>query len=101
MRPLLVCLHDATPAYARETHVMVRELAPLIGRRLSFAVVPNWHGRWPLEAHSDYCGMIRESCDEILLHGYFHRRERGLGPTSLLVGRHDEMNGLGAEETQR
>ena len=40
MRRFLVCIHDATPAYARETRVMIRDLAPFLGRRLSFGVVP-------------------------------------------------------------
>ena len=50
-RRFLVCIHDATPAYARETRVMIRDLAPFLGRRLSFGVVPNWYGKWPLTAH--------------------------------------------------
>ena len=50
MAPFLVCIHDATPAYARETHVILRDLTPLLGRHLSVGVVPNWHGAWPLTA---------------------------------------------------
>ena len=99
VRPFLVCIHDATPAYTRETRVMIRDLAPLIGRRLSFGVVPDWDGQWPLAAHPDYCRLVRESSEELLLHGYFHRRQRGWGPTTLFVGSCDEMNGLDAEET--
>ena len=101
MRRFLVCIHDATPAYARETRVMIRDLAPLLGRRLSFGVVPDWHGEWPLAAHPDYCRLVRESSEELLLHGYFHQRQRGWGPTTLLAGRSDEMNGLDPEETRR
>ena len=101
MRPFLVCIHDATPAYARETRVMIRDLAPLLGRRLSFGVVPNWHGEWPLAAHPDYCRLVREGSEELLLHGYFHQRRRGWGPTTWFAGRCDEMNGLDAEETRR
>ena len=99
--PFLVCIHDATPAYARETGVMLRDLAPLLGRRLSFAVVPDWHGEWPLTAHPEYCRLIRESSEELLLHGYFHQRQRGRGSASLLTGSADEMNGLNLEETRR
>jgi hypothetical protein len=99
VRPFLACIHDATPAYARETRMMIRDLEPLLGRRLSFAVVPNWHGEWPLAAHPDYCRLVRESSEELLLHGCFHRRERGRGAVSLLVGGDDEMNGLGPDET--
>ena len=101
MRPFLVCIHDATPAFASETRAMIRDLAPLVGRRLAFAVVPDWHGAWPLAAHPGYCRLLRESADELLLHGYSHRRERGRGPVSLLAGGSDEMNGLDGEATRR
>jgi hypothetical protein len=97
----LVCVHDATPAHARETRIMLRDLAPLVGRRLSLGVVPDWHGEWPLAAHPDYCRLVRESSEELLLHGYFHQRRRGLGPTTLLAGGCDEMNGLDPDETRR
>jgi peptidoglycan/xylan/chitin deacetylase (PgdA/CDA1 family) len=101
MRPFLVCIHDATPAHARETRAIVRDLAPLVGRRLSFGVVPDWHGAWPLAAHPDYCRLVQDASEELLLHGYFHRRRRGWGPTTLLAERCDEMNGLDADETRR
>ena len=64
-RRFLVCIHDATPLYTRETRLMIRDLAPLIGRRLCFAVVPNWHGKWPLSAHPDYCRFVRESSEAL------------------------------------
>ena len=99
--PFLVCIHDATPAYARETRLMIADLAPLLARRLSFGVVPDWHGAWPLAVHPDYCRLVRESSEELLLHGYFHRRQRGWGPTKWLTDGSDEMNGLDAEETRR
>jgi hypothetical protein len=101
MRRFLVCIHDATPAYARETRAMIRDLAPLIGRRLSFGVVPDWRGEWPLAAHPGYCALVRESSEELLLHGYRHRRDLGLGPTAWIAGRGDEMNGLDPGETRR
>ena len=99
-RRFLVCIHDATPAYACETRMLIRDLAPLLGRRLSFGVVPNWYGEWPLAAHPDYCRLVMENSEELLLHGYFHRRQRGLGPTTFLTGGNDEMNGLDPEETR-
>jgi hypothetical protein len=97
----LVCIHDTTPAYAHETRLMIRDLAPLLGRRLTCAVVPDWHGEWPLASHPDYCRLIRESAQELLLHGYFHRRQRGWGPTTTIGERGDEMNGLDGDETRR
>ena len=101
MRRFLVCIHDATPAYVRETRVMIRDLAPLVGRRLSFGVVPNWHGEWALTAHPDYCRMIRDGSEELLLHGYSHQRAKGRGPITWLAERSDEMNGMDPDETRR
>ena len=101
MRPFLVCIHYATPAYSPETRAMFRDLAPLLGRRISVGVVPDWHGKWPLAAHPDYCRLVQEGAQELLLHGYFHQRQRGGGPISMLTDRADEMNGLNLEETRR
>ena len=101
MPHFLVCIHDATPAYARETRDMIRDLAPLVGRRFSCGVVPDWHGEWPLAAHSDFCELVREASDELLLHGYFHRRQRGWGPIALIAEHSDEMNGLDRKGTRR
>ena len=100
MRPFLVCVHDATPAYAREIQAMLRDLAPLIGRRLSLGVVPNWNRQWHLTGHPEYCRLIRENAEELLLHGYFHRRQRGWGPATWLAEGSDEMNGLDVQETR-
>lgn len=100
MRPFLVCIHDATPAHARATRSMIRDVAPLLGRRFALAVVPDWCGEWPLVAHPDYCRLISESSEELLLHGCFHRRRRGRGPVSWLADGTDEMNGLDERETR-
>jgi uncharacterized protein len=100
MKYFLVCIHDATPAHARETRMIIRDLVPLVGRRVSFGVVPDWHGQWPLAGHPDYCRLVREHASELLLHGYFHRRRRGAGPTTLLTESGDEMNGLDRDETR-
>jgi hypothetical protein len=80
---------------------MLRDLAPVVGRRLSLGVVPDWHGRWPLASHPEYCRLIRQGAEELLLHGCVHQRRRGRGPVSLLTDRADEMNGLDRDETQR
>lgn len=101
MQRFHVCIHDATPASARETRVMIGDLAPLLGRCFSLAVVPDWHGAWPLAAHPDYCRLVRDSSEELLLHGYFHQRHRGWGPITLLTENSDEMSGLGPDETRR
>ncbi|HEX2165686.1 MAG TPA: DUF2334 domain-containing protein [Longimicrobiales bacterium] len=100
-RTFVVCIHDATPAYARETRILLRDLAPLVGRRISLGVVPDWHGAWPLASHPDYCRLVQERSQELLLHGYHHRRARGYGPASWLAERSDEMNGLDRGQTLR
>lgn len=100
MRPFLVCLHDVTPAYDVETRRILRDLAPLVGRRLSLGVVPDWSGEWPLAAHPAYCELVGNAAEELLLHGYHHRRARGWGPVTLLAERSDEMNGLDRDETR-
>lgn len=101
MPPFLICVHDATPAYDLETRAITRNFEPLVGRRLSFGVVPDWHGRWPLDAHPAYCDLVQSASEELLLHGYFHRRRHGVGPVSLLAEGSDEMNGLDPEDTRR
>ena len=100
MRRFHVCIHDATPAYACETRALIRDLIPFLGRRLSVAVVPNWHGEWPLAAHPDYCRLLRDASEELLLHGFLHQRRRGWGPTALVAGSSDEMNGLDRDEAR-
>ena len=70
MKHFLVCVHDATPAYARETRVMIRDLAPVPGRRLSFGVVPNWHGEWPLGGAARVLPAAPDASEELLLHGW-------------------------------
>jgi hypothetical protein len=101
MSRFLVCIHDATPAYAHETRVMIGDLAPILGRRLCFGVVPNWHGQWPLAAHPDYCRLLQDSSGELFLHGVFHERQRGWGLATWLAERSDEMDGLNRDETRR
>lgn len=101
LRAFLVCVHDATPAYARQTQALLGDLAPLVGRRLSLGVVPNWHGAWPLTAHPGYCRLLQESAAELLLHGYTHRRQRGWGPTTWLAEHSDELSALSPSETHR
>ena len=80
---------------------MLRDLAPLLGRRLAVGVVPDWHGAWPLAAHPGYCRLVRDGAEELLLHGYHHRRVRGGGPVTWLAERSDEMRGLDADATRR
>lgn len=96
----IICIHDVTPAYEREIRRMIRDLAPIAGRRLTLGIVPDWHGLWPLGRHVEYCSFVSESADELLLHGCHHQRRVGAGPVTYLTGGSDEMNGLDGDATR-
>jgi hypothetical protein len=80
---------------------MIRDLAPLLGRRFSLGVVPDWHGERPLAADPEYCRLVQASSEELLLHGYFHHRQHGRGLTTFLAEGSDELNGLDSQGTRR
>jgi predicted deacetylase len=71
---LLVSIHDVTPAL--ESGVLrlwemcaARDLSPAL------LVVPDWHGRWPLDRHPGFVRWLRERAAggaEIVLHGERH-----------------------------
>lgn len=71
---LLVTIHDVTPALQAE----VRALWALCRRHAvvpGLLVVPDWHGRAPIEADAAFLDWIREAADagaELFLHGYRH-----------------------------
>lgn len=74
-RPLLVSLHDVTPAHAgaiRRAFALLQEFGVT---RYALFVVPDWHGKWPLGEHPDFVAQIRERAAlgcEIMLHGLRH-----------------------------
>ena len=77
---LLVSIHDVTPAHADSVDRLWRictdrAVIPAL------LVVPNWHGRWPLETHPGFVEWVRGCVAEgaeIALHGERHD-EIGLG----------------------
>src|SRR5689334_11348235 len=70
-----VSVHDVSPAWAPEIEMAVA-LARRHGIQPALLVVPDFHGAWPLLAHSAFCRLLqawnREGC-ETYLHGFFHR----------------------------
>ncbi len=71
---LLVSIHDVTPAMATSIGVLWT-LCKRFGVTPALLVVPDWHGRWPLEHHPLFVSWLRERVDEgaeILLHGERH-----------------------------
>jgi predicted deacetylase len=71
---LLVSIHDVTPALADGVR-RLWDLCAARGVRPALLVVPEWHGEWPLEAHSGFVTWLRaRAADgaEIVLHGERH-----------------------------
>lgn len=71
---LLVSIHDVTPALERGV-LRLWELCTACGIRPALLVVPDWHGRWPLEEHPAFVHWLRDRAGagaEIVLHGERH-----------------------------
>lgn len=71
---LLVSIHDVTPAHEPRVRALWRLCAGL-GVTPALFVVPNWHGRWPLERYPSFALWIRERAAEgadVFLHGERH-----------------------------
>lgn len=71
---LLVSIHDVTPAHADAIQELWRVCAER-GVRPALLVVPDWHGRWPIERSTDFLRWTRARADEgceIFLHGERH-----------------------------
>ena len=89
---LLVSIHDVTPALADGVE-RLWALCAGRGLRPALLVVPDWHGRWPLERHPDFVGWLRARAAEgaeIVLHGERHDEDglpRGLGDALRAWGR--------------
>ncbi len=73
-------------------------LEPLVGKTISAAVVPNWHGAL-FGAKFDLVSSMTRQFGEILLHGWTHQRETGGGIISYCTSGSDEFTGLSLEET--
>lgn len=73
--PVHVTIHDVSPAWAREVDVALA-MCHEAGVRPSLLVVPDFHGKAPLDANPAYQERLRAleaDGHEIYLHGYFHR----------------------------
>ena len=73
--PVHVSIHDVSPAWEREIDLAL-ELTSAIGVKPALLVVPNFHGRWPLDEHPEFCARLRGLQDaghEIYLHGFLHK----------------------------
>lgn len=71
---LLVSIHDVTPAFRAEVETL-DAMCAAVGAVPALLVVPDWHGRWPLEGSADFVAWVRGRARdgaEIVLHGERH-----------------------------
>jgi uncharacterized protein len=73
--PVHVSIHDVSPAWKRQFELAL-EMCAAVGAKPALLVVPNFHERWPLDAHPDFCARLRAlqaAGHEVFLHGFFHK----------------------------
>ena len=71
---LLVSIHDVTPAFAAQAQ-RLWSLCRQFGVTPALLVVPNWHGKWPLQHDDAFIAWVRDCADkgaEVFLHGERH-----------------------------
>ncbi|MBI3862257.1 MAG: hypothetical protein HY290_10215 [Planctomycetia bacterium] len=96
-----VMLHDVAPIYATHVAEFTRSMRPLVGNRMSAAVVPCWGGV-PLGEHDrPFLDRVREDYANLLLHGFEHFRPGRRSFISRIADGKDEMKGLDPAETDR
>jgi predicted deacetylase len=76
MSSFLLVLHDVAPETWSDYRRFVEEVDALGPIPMTWLVVPDFHNRQPLEAHSGLRRRLEERLargDELALHGYFHQ----------------------------
>lgn len=74
-----VSIHDVSPAFEREIDDALAACAE-VSAKPALLVVPNFHGKWPLDRYPAFVERLRALRDdghEIILHGFFHASEGG------------------------
>jgi predicted deacetylase len=72
-----VSIHDVSPAATAEVEEALTACEE-VGATAALLVVPNFHGKWPLDRYPAFVGRLRALQDaghEIHLHGFFHQAE--------------------------
>ncbi len=109
MKKLHLTVHDVSPAHANTVKQIHSALLQLGVVRYSMLVVPDYHGKWPLDEFPEFCEWLEqlsESGVEMVLHGCRHERSAaGLGITdrirsSLFTRNEGEFLGLDEEEAE-
>ncbi|MEX1045019.1 MAG: polysaccharide deacetylase family protein [Chthoniobacterales bacterium] len=110
-RALAVSVHDVSPLTREVVDVMLRDLASAGLKVTSLLVVPDHHHRANVDEDPEFLAWLRarqEEGHEIVLHGFYHRREAaaGGGLVSKIVTEHytageGEFYDLDYEEARR
>lgn len=110
-RALAVSVHDVSPPTRETTERMLNDLAGIGIGVTSLLVVPDHHRRADIDKDPAFLAWLRrkeEAGHEIILHGFYHRREprEGDGAGRRLVTEHytageGEFYDLGYEEARR
>lgn len=90
---MLVVVHDFSSVFLSELTHITRMLEPLVGQRMSAAIVPRWHGSSCCVSNAAYRDLLKNYSGH-LLHGWTHQSASRLRPFSLLTGSADEFRGL-------
>lgn len=110
MKKLHLSVHDVSPAHEstlRKIHSALEQLGIV---RYSMLVVPDHHGKWPLEDFPEFCGWLGQLAEngvEIVLHGCRHEgdiEELNLPDrirSRLFTRNEGEFLGLGEESAEK
>jgi predicted deacetylase len=74
MAPTHVSIHDVSPAFDVEIGEALA-MCEAVGARAALLVVPDFHGKWPLDRYPAFAARLRDlqaAGHEIHLHGYYH-----------------------------
>ena len=90
---MLVVVHDVTSVFLSDLELVVDGLKPLLGTRMSAAIVPRWRGTTRCRDNLPYRHLL-DRFSERLLHGWTHQSHSWIRPISLLTDSADEFCGL-------
>jgi predicted deacetylase len=79
---LVASIHDVSPLTLRQTECILDNLKQIGGVTTSLLVIPDHHRRGRISVDPVFAGWLRERVaegHEVVLHGYYHARERDSG----------------------
>lgn len=88
-----VVLHDVAAPFRLQVQQIVTQVFDFIGSRFACGVVPLWHGDRDEDGMAELISICGD-CEEWMIHGVTHHRERGGRLVSWLTNGSDEFGGL-------